>query len=240
MKLFSSIIIFLLISTTLQAQFFNKKIKGNGDIVTKNRSVSNYDKIGVAGAFDVKLIKGTEGEITVKTDENLQDYIITEVENGSLSIKTKKGYQIKSNRKIEITVTFEAIEAVSLAGSGDVYSSDEINNSKLNLALSGSGNMDLNVATKSLNSSIAGSGNIKLNGTTNELLSSISGSGNLNGYNLKAVIANAKIAGSGNVKVNAVNEIHAKIAGSGNVYYTGNPKIVKSNSAGSGSLKKKN
>ena len=70
MKLFSSIIAFLIISTSVNAQFFTKKIKGNGNIETETRSVSDYDKIGVAGAFEIQLIKGSEGEITVKADEN--------------------------------------------------------------------------------------------------------------------------------------------------------------------------
>ena len=100
--------------------------------------------------------------------------------------------------------------------------------------------MDLIISTDNVNTAISGSGNMKLQGDSNQFSCKIAGSGNLNGYNLKAGIANAKVAGSGNIKINAVNEIHAKIAGSGNIYYTGNPDVVKSNSAGSGSIKKKN
>ena len=240
LKTIASIVAIFIISTSINAQFFNKKISGNGDIITKTRSVSDYDKIGVAGSFNVKLYKGNEGTISIKADENLMEYIITKVKNGNLEIKPKKGYNIRSRKTIEITVSFKYLEAVSLAGSGDIYTSDFIKSSKLKLSLAGSGNLDLNVDTGDLDSSIAGSGNIKLNGETKEFSCNIAGSGNLNGLNLKASIANAKIAGSGNIKINAVNEIHAKIAGSGNVIYSGNPDIVKSNSAGSGSIRKKN
>ncbi|SNR38883.1 head GIN domain-containing protein [Lutibacter flavus] len=239
-KTIASVIAFLIISTSINAQFFNKKINGNGDIITKTRSVGDYDKIGVSGSFDVKLYKGNEGKITIKADENLMEYIVTEVKNGNLEIKPKKGYNIRSRKTIEITVPFEDIKAVSLAGSGDVYTTDVIKSSELKLSLAGSGNIDLNVDTSDLDSSIAGSGNIKLNGKAKEFSCSIAGSGNLNGSDLKASIAKAKIAGSGNIKINAVNEIHAKIAGSGNIIYSGDPDIVKSNSAGSGSVRKKN
>lgn len=239
-KTIASVIAFLIISTTINAQFFNKRISGNGDIVTKTRSVDDYDKIGVAGSFNVKLYKGNEGTITIKADENLLEYIITEVENGDLKIKFKKGYTINSRKTIEITVPFEDIEAISLAGSGDVFSTDVIKSPELKLSLAGSGNLNLNVDTNDLDSSIAGSGNIKLNGETKEFSCNIAGSGNLNGSDLKASVAKAKIAGSGNIKINAVNEIHAKIAGSGNVIYSGDPEIIKSNSAGSGYVRKKN
>ncbi|REE82019.1 putative autotransporter adhesin-like protein [Lutibacter oceani] len=239
-KTIASILLLSIISTSVHAQFFTKKIKGNGDITTITRNVSDYDAIGIAGSFDVKLFKGNEGTITIKADENLLEYIVTEVENGNLKIKPKKGYNLVSRKTIEITVPFESIDGVSLAGSGDVFTNDIIKSNNLKISLAGSGNMDLNVSTGDLDSNIAGSGNIKLTGESDNFNCSIAGSGNLNGYNLKATIANASIAGSGNVKVNAVNEIHAKIAGSGNIVYSGDPEIIKSKSAGSGSVKKKN
>lgn len=239
MKTITSILALFIITSSLNAQIFSKKIKGNGEIVTKTRTVSDFDEIGVAGSFDVKLIKGKEGTITIKADENLMEYIVTEVKNGSLKIKPKKGYQLRSSKTILITVTFSDLKAVSLAGSGDISSSDAIETSDLKLSLAGSGDIDVNVAAKNLTSKIAGSGNINLNGSADQFTCSIAGSGNINGYNLKAATATVKIAGSGNVKVNATDEINASIAGSGNVYYTGNPKQnVKS--AGSGSIKKKN
>ena len=238
-KIFTIILALLVTSTSLNAQFSNKKIKGNGNIITTDRSVSDFDKIGIAGSFDVILKKGNEGAISIQADENLMEYIITEVKDGQLKIKPKKGHQLKSTKTIQITVSFNDLEEVSLAGSGDVTTSDAINASDLKLSLAGSGDMNLKVSTKHLTSKIAGSGNISLNGDTDEFSCSIAGSGNLNGYDLKATIAIAKIAGSGNIKVNAVSEIHAKIAGSGNVYYTGNPEVEKSNALGSGSLKKK-
>jgi len=238
-KLFTTIIAFLIISTSVNAQFFTKKIKGNGNIETENRSVSDYDKIGVAGAFEVQLIKGSEGKITVKADENLMEYIITEVKNGTLKIKTKKGYNIRTKRTIKITVPFNDIEAVSLAGSGEVYSKDRIDSSHLELSVAGSGSMKLEVSSKNLKSSVAGSGNLRLTGDTKEFKCSVAGSGNINSYDLKAKKVTVNVAGSGNVRVNAIDEIHANSAGSGDIYYSGNPEIQKIKSAGSGSVRKK-
>ena len=239
-KLLVVFVAVLFISTSSNAQFFQKKIKGNGDIETITRSVSDYNKIGIGGDFDVELVKGTEGTITIKADENLLEFIETDVENGNLTIKVKKGYQIKPKKQITIKVPFIDIESVSLAGSGSIFTNNSIDSNDLKLSLAGSGNMDLIVSSKGLDTNIAGSGNVKLSGNTNEFTCSIAGSGNLNGYNLNVSIANAKIAGSGNIKINVTNEIHSSIAGSGNVIYTGNPDIVKSKSAGSGSVKKKN
>jgi hypothetical protein len=239
MRIIITLLVLLTISIQTQAQKTSKKIKGDGNQTTTTRNVSDFEKIGVSGSFDVELIKGNEGEITIKADANLIEYIVTEVKKGKLHIKTKKGHQIKSSHKIKITVTFESLNAIAMAGSGNIHSSNIIESNELKLSLAGSGDMKLNVDTGDLKSSIAGSGNIILSGNSDELSCSIAGSGNVKGYDLKANKTSVSIAGSGNVEVNAIEEIHAKIAGSGNVYYSGNPSVKKSNSAGSGSIRKK-
>ncbi len=239
MKTFTSILALFIITTSLNAQVFTKKIKGNGDIKTETRTVADYDKIGVAGSFNVKLFKGKEGAITVKADKNLMEYIITEVKNGKLKIKTKKGFNIRSSKTIVITVPFKGISAVSGAGSGAIYSDDVIDSADLKLSLAGSGGFNLTVSTKNLIASIAGSGDMTLKGDSNELTCSIAGSGNINGYGLKSKVATVKIAGSGNVTIHVIDEIHAKTAGSGDIHYSGNPSIEKTSSVGSGTIKKK-
>jgi hypothetical protein len=239
MKTCISILAFLIIGTNLNAQVFTKKVTGNGKIITENRNVSDYDKIDVAGSFEVILVKGKEGAISIKADENLMEYIEIEVKNGNLKIQPEKGYQLRSTKTIIITVPYEMIETFSLAGSGNVSSADVLNATDLNLNLAGSGEIDLPVSTKNLTSHIAGSGNIKLSGNSDVFRCEIAGSGNLEGDDLKATASHINIAGSGNVKIHAVSEIHANIVGSGDVIYTGNPAIEKSKSIGSGSIRKK-
>lgn len=239
MKTLISILTLLIVSVNLNAQVFTKNIKGNGKLITENRNLSDYDNISVAGSFEVKLVKGKEGAISIIADENLMEYLETEVENGHLKIQPKKGYQLRATKTILITVPFEMVDAISLAGSGNVSSTDVLNAADLNLNLAGSGELDLPVSTKKLTSHIAGSGNIKLSGNTDELRCEIAGSGNLDGAALKATDSHVNIAGSGNVKIHAVSEIHANIVGSGDVIYTGNPAIEKLKSVGSGSIRKK-
>ncbi len=238
MKKITTLLVILTICTQVNAQKFSK-IKGDGNQTTTTRSVTDFDKVAISGSFDVELVQGNEGTITVKADANLMEHIITEVKKGKLQIKTEKGVGLKPSKKIKITVMFESINGVSLAGSGNIHSSDVIESNDLKLSLAGSGNMDLKVDVSNLNSSIAGSGNINLAGNSNKFSCSIAGSGSAKGYSLKANNTNVSIAGSGNVEINAVEEIHAKIAGSGNVYYSGNPSVQKSNSVGSGSIRKK-
>jgi len=230
------IAIVLAFTTNSNAQWFNKKVRGNGKIITKTRTVGEYEKVAVGGSFDVKLIYGEEGKLTIKIDENLLEYLVTAVEDGKLKIKWKKGINISTNKVILITVPFKDIDAVSLAGSGDVYSDDVIKSTNFKAALSGSGNLKLVVSAQNVSSAISGSGNIDLIGKTDLLKCSISGSGDIRAYELTSNDADIRIAGSGNIKINVSENLKARIAGSGNIYYKGNPKKQDTKVSGSGNV----
>lgn len=57
----------------------HEKVTGNGNLTTKTIKTPTYDHIKSVGFMDVKLIQGNEGKITVKTDENLQQWIQVKV-----------------------------------------------------------------------------------------------------------------------------------------------------------------
>lgn len=215
------------------------KIQGNGKVVTQTRSTGDYDGIKIAGSFDVDLVSGKEGKITIKGEENLLAVIKVEVEDNSLKIYVERGTQIRtSSGKIQVTVPFEKISELSLSGSGDIQSKDVIKNDNLAVKLSGSGNFNLPVDTNSLELQVSGSGNIHLKGTADKLTTKLSGSGDIDASSLKSKIVEANVSGSGNSKVTCAESITARVAGSGNIKYIGNPEKRDVKVSGSGTITK--
>jgi len=236
-------LLLLTINVSINAQDWwgnSKKIKGNGNIVTLNRTTSGYDGLSVGGSFDVILVKGKEGKITIEGEENIIPHIITEVKNNTLKIKYEKNINVRTTKKLTITVTYESLDKISLGGSGNITNQGIIKNQDLAVSLGGSGNITLHVDTDEMKSSIGGSGNIKLFGKSNEFTCSIAGSGSIKAYELNTDILNANIAGSGSIKATVKTKIKAKVVGSGNIYYKGNPKDVDSKSVGSGDVIERN
>lgn len=237
------ILAFLFLATitlTTNAQgLSNKRIKGNGKIATEKRTTSNYNKVYSSSSFDVLLVKGKEGNITIKGEENIIPLIETFVENNALKIKFKKNTNVSTTKKIEITVAVESIQGVILSGSGKITSNFTLKEELINTTISGSGTIELLLNTSEVNVTISGSGKVSLEGDTSELNAKISGSGNVKAYDLKANKAAIKVSGSGNVKVNVVDSLSAKISGSGNIYYYGNPRYLNSKSSGSGNIIKR-
>lgn len=226
-----------LVSFTGNAQ---EKINGNGNVVTQTRTTSEYDAIKISGFFDVDLVAGKEGKITITGEENILSSIIVEVEDNALKIHVKKGINLRPSvgKKVELTIPFEKISELSLSGSGDIRSKSPIKNDKFSTKLSGSGDIDLNVETNSFDFSLSGSGDIKLKGNSDNLIIKLSGSGDIEAANLKSKNANITVSGSGDVKVNCNENLTARVSGSGDIKYTGNPEKRDVKVSGSGSISK--
>jgi hypothetical protein len=233
----------LTLSISVNAQDWwgsSKKIKGNGNVITVNRMTSDYDGVNISGSFNVILVKGKEGKITIEGEENIIPYIETEVSRNTLQIKYQKNINIRTTKRLTVTVTYKDIDKVTLGGSGNITNKGIIKSRELTVALGGSGNITLTIDADEVYSKIGGSGNIKLSGSSNELNCAIAGSGSIKAYDLSTNTLHASIAGSGSIRTTVKTKIKAKVVGSGSIYYKGKPKYIDSKSVGSGDVIDKN
>ncbi|MGB5371949.1 MAG: head GIN domain-containing protein [Flavobacteriaceae bacterium] len=238
-KLFSlSLVVLLSASCTAQ---WGKRIKGNGNTVSIERSVGDYDAISVSGWFDVDLVDGKEGELTLKGEENLLEYIKTEVKNGKLTIKVEDNRNLQPsnwNDGIHITVPVDRIDAVTLSGSGDIVGKKTIKASNFSTTMSGSGDITLEVEAQNMTATMSGSGDMNLSGKAVDFNVTVSGSGDIRAFDLVADNVEATVSGSADIKVTARENLKARVSGSGDITYRGNPAKVDTKTSGSGDISK--
>lgn len=233
-----TLLIFSFALLIASCDFMNKSVEGNGNYTTQTRSISRADRIRLEGSFDVVLVPSSTTSVRVEADENLMQYIITKDEDGWLVIRPEDHTNLKSSQKIRVTVSTDKVEALDVSGSGTVTSQSQFTGGdKLDVDLSGSGEIKMNVNTPKVEGSISGSGHIVIVGETKNLKVSMSGSGTFNSTELLCEDANIDIAGSGNASVYADSQLKVSIAGSGDVYYKGKAE-VHSDIAGSGGVKR--
>lgn len=240
MKKTITFLLFATLSISLHSQW-GKTIKGNGTMTTDNRSVGDYESIGVSGWFDVELVSGEEGKLELKGESNLLEHVVTSVSNGKLSIKVEKGYNLKPSKMsggISIIVPVDSIDAVALSGSGDIVGKTTIKTTDFKTSMSGSGDISLDIQAESISAAMSGSGDIVLSGRTGDFDATISGSGDIKAYDLEADHVEATISGSADIKITVNESLKARVSGSGDISYKGNPKKVDTKTSGSGDITK--
>jgi hypothetical protein len=233
-------------------------IRGNGDLTTENRIVSDFNGVELNGSFTVYVDSGEETSILVEADENLLDEIRTQVRGNNLIVETYRDRCLNSKNDITIYVTTPEIEEIVLNGSGRIYCDyfetpklqvdlngsgsifiDYIYTNDAELELSGSGSIRGTVDTYSADIQVDGSGIIRLDGSAHHADMDITGSGSILGKEFYTDNTNIEITGSGNAEVYATDLLEARVTGSGIVYYYGNPANVVKQISGSGNVIKR-
>ncbi len=195
-----------------------EKIKGNGNVVKNERSLTPFSKIATAGSIDLVIAQDGTEKVVVETDENIQDAVITEVEDGSLNIHIKDHVRINSTRLV-VFVHCKKLEAISSGGSGDIKTETALRSDELKLSHGGSGNFVLDLDVKKMKLSTAGSGDFDLKGSVGDLVISMAGSGDIDARSLDCEQAKISSAGSGDVHLKKGTAAKVSSVGSGDVSY---------------------
>lgn len=209
-------------------------IVGNGDVITEDREVTGFSGVRIDGSADVYVMQDTSESVVVETDENLMEYVTTELVGGMLAVDTRQGVALAPTKLI-VYVQGPDIDELSINGSGDITASSTLIGERLDLSIDGSGDISARVDMTSVYTSIDGSGDVTLSGETDAHSISIDGSGDVKASNLATSTTTITIDGSGNCKVNAAETLTVTIDGSGDVYYRGSPTVNQSIS-GSGDV----
>jgi len=232
MKNLITLILTIACLTTVNAQR-NKKVKGNGNVVTIERNTGDYDGIRIGGFYEVELIEGSEGKITLEGEDNILEYVETEVRGGTLTIKSVDNMNLRTTKKVFIIVPVEHIDHIRLSGSGTVVSKKTLDADRFKVHTSGSRHADLKIKAKSITTVSSGSSHILLSGSADKIDVTSSGSSHLKAFELSSDQVDIKSSGSSNLRITVNESINTKSSGSSRVSYRGNPEKVNIKSSGS-------
>jgi Putative auto-transporter adhesin, head GIN domain len=199
----------------------------------ETREVDFFDKITVAGSFNIELVRGEQSAVVLK-GENLNK-VKTEVKENTLTISCDGNCS-----QVNIRVQVPELYKMEIAGSSIIKSVDAFGGGKnLDLIIAGSGIIHTGVAAENLKASIAGSGKMECTGSATNSTVDIAGSGVFDAGQLQNQQVKVNIAGSGNASVHASETAMVDIAGNGTVDVYGNPKKMKKNIQGNGQVNSK-
>lgn len=173
------------------------------------------DSLAVDLAADVVYVQGAEAGVTVSGRQSLVDAVT--LTDGRLSMTETTGWRSIDGDDLTITVTAPDVRRFTLAGSGDLSIRD-YDRDTLEVAISGSGDVDAAGRARTVTASVDGSGHADLE------------------Y-VEATDADARVSGSGDVDLAASGAVTANVSGSGDVTLHARPASLTSQVNGSGEVR---
>ena len=210
-------------------------IDGNGEVTKEQRAISSFNKIDISGGYEVLINQGNEERLELEVDENLLEFIETEVKNNTLHISSKQSIGNATSLKLYITVI--DVEDIEVSGAIKLKNKGTYQSENLEIDVSGAGDIKLDLNVENLIMEMSGASETTLSGKANNFEIGISGAGELQAKKLKTRNTTIDISGAGSAIVHAKKTLNVSVSGAGSVQYKGSPKITEDIS-GAGSVEK--
>lgn len=237
-------------------------VKGDGNLVTNEISIGEYDGISITGSSDINYTQSDAVPgLTVTVDKNIFDMYEFKVADRKLLVQPKQEFETSAISPTKFIVTTNSKElkqaelaghvvfktdaplttgqlVIEMAGAGDINLNDSVKADKLQIKLAGSATLNAPaVRVGSFAGKVAGSGTFNLSGSAEKASFEIAGNGDVNAFGLQISDLRCEIAGNGTVEASVSTSIVAEVAGRGNIKYKGSPTISKE-IGGIGSIEK--
>ena len=214
-KLFVLVFLFVLAVTVAEAQ----------DIVSGTRSVDAFHSISIASEIDAELVLSKEESVELELQGAESGQLITEVEDGVLSIRMRTGSY--KDAILKVRINFKDIKSIEATGRASVWSYEDLYTDNLEVKLFNGGATRLTLYCDTLTVNISQGSILSLKGEGLMASIKVNTNATFNAYEFECqdVVVNA--TSTGKAKISVSNTLNAKASTGGFVGYVGNPKRVE-------------
>jgi hypothetical protein len=211
-----------------------RTVRGSGGAVEETRAVSGVTGVELATVGTLHIEAGDAESLRIEAQDNLIEYLETEVRNGRLRIGTRENVSLRATRPIHYYLTVPSLDTIVISSSGDIEAPDlEAESFAITIASSG----DLTMAAlnaDTLEVRISSTGNLDIAGgevVTQKV--TISSSGHYRAQDLASDEAQVRLNSSGSATIWVRNRLEATLSSSGDLRYRGSPTVdATTNSSG--------
>ena len=206
---------------------------------SETRKLSGFTSVSVGQSIDLELIPGNEEKavIDISGSIDLAD-VVTEVSGSRLKISLEDRRGGYRNVDVRIQLTYRTLEGIRSSSSSNVFSKGVISGDRLDVVVSSSADVELEIDVEELEVEVSSSGDCTISGRTTYQDIEVSSSGEYNAYDLESEKARVDVSSSGRAKILLSKEIDADASSSGTVTYKGDPDKVWVNASSSGKVRK--
>ena len=201
--------------------------------------LKSYDEIVVSAAFEVKLVKGKEGTVTIEASEKKLTLIEVTCDGKKLNIGFKKsGLTLRGKERMVVTVPYQTLRKITVSGASKIKGNDGFSQDKLKLNASGASSIKLDkINTKNLQIDASGAAKLQLRGKASVLSAKLSGACEISAYDFLTKQSNFIATGASKIKITTTEKIIYDASGVAKISYKGSPK-KEGKTTGLSSIKK--
>ena len=203
------IAIMLIATVAVIAGCSQRGIKGDGKIITENRTVSEYSEIKAIGGCQIKWTSGKPA-LSITTDSNLLSHIKTGVSGHTLKILSPG--ILRPTRRIAVVLSSASLADVRLTG-GMSFTAGPLSGTDLILESTGASD-------------------VCFEGAVTNLGVRMTGASKLEAKALKAQTATLSMVGASEADITVAEALSVSMTGACSLSYSGNPKTVDKNVTG--------
>lgn len=209
-------------------------VRGSGEVVTQERLLVGVERVNLSTIGDLTVVLGDEEKLVIEAEENLIEYLVSDVRSGTLHISQQEGIEIRPTQPVRYTLTVPTLDGLSVNSLGNIQA-PVLKSEDFEIQINSTGNIRLaGLSTERLEVTISSSGDVQIEGgEVQDSFIRISSLGNYLARDLASQTAEVRINSSGDATLRVAQSLKANLTSSGNLYYYGNPTLdVKTSSSG--------
>jgi len=203
-------------------------IVGSGRIVREDRPISGVYGVRLVGVGNVDIRQSSTEKLVVEAEDNLIEFLTTEVIGGVLVISQDPDVSIQPTRRIAFYLDVISLERADVVGAGNL-TCEALRGSRLAITALGVGRLSfLNLSLDELEIDQGGVGTILTSGEVRNQRVNLTGVGVYKAEALDSSAAWINLLSVGSATVRVRDQLFANVVGTGCVYYIGNPTVETS------------
>jgi hypothetical protein len=235
-KFIIAAIMALLFSSCIRTSFdISDGTEGNGNITNEIRTVSqDFKSIEVSHGIKVVVQQSNNKLIRVEADDNLQEHIITRIENGILKIEADESFDATETPIVYVQLpTINGLDATS---GSEITSSGTLITQNINVKSDSGSQINITVEADAIRLESASGSSIEASGKALKLATSSSSGSEIDAKNLKTnnIISEAESGSSSSVY--PILKLEAIASSGSNISYHKIPKTILKTENSGGSI----
>lgn len=210
-------------------------ITGSGNVVSKERNLTAFDKITVTKGLDCEVTQGNTFSVIVEADDNLVNNITTKVVNGTLEIDSKyNSYTNVTSKKVKVQLP--KISGLEATGAASIKTSNEIKGNNIILSSSSAGYLEANVNSENVSLESNSGSTLNASGKAINLNADGSSGSHIKASKLLANNITSESSSGSSIEVFPIIKLTAQASSGGNIQYFNKPKTISKEESSGGSV----